>query len=200
MISVIIPYNKNRGYLMQAIESVEAQTYKDVEIILSQSEGTAGFNMNRGIEKARGEYVCFLCEDDLLTPNSLEDRLEAIKDCDFIHGRSMQFNESGNIKEWQLTDKETNLSKMLSVNGIMGGTVLYRKSLFDSFKWDETLTTGEEYDVNLYLLSNGFKLGFCDSIVYNYRRHPTQKSLGNKSPEYQAARRRQIEMIKSRYA
>jgi len=200
MISVIIPYNKDRGYLIQAINSVQTQIYRDVEIILSYSDKSVGYNINRGIEKARGEYVCFLCDDDTLPPNSLQDRLEAIKDFDFIHGRSMQFNENGDIKEWPLTDRRTNLKKMLNQNGIMGGTVLYRKSLFDSFKWDEELWTGEEYDVNLYLLKNGFKLGFCNSFVYNYRRHSEQKSLGNKDFKYQNARRIEVERIRSRYA
>ena len=37
-VSVIIPYNKDRGWLNEAIESVNNQTHKNIELILSQSD------------------------------------------------------------------------------------------------------------------------------------------------------------------
>jgi glycosyltransferase involved in cell wall biosynthesis len=199
-VSVIIPYNIDRGFLQQAIDSVQAQTYRDFEIILSQSEGTGGYNMNRGIEKATGDLLCYLCEDDLLPANSLSDRVEAMEDYDFIHCRGVQFwEEYDKSQPWQLTNSYAELNSMLVQNGIMGGTTMYRRELFDEFMWDEDLWTGGEYDFHLKLLHNNKRLGFCDRFVYKYRRHSLQKSLGNTSAEYQNKRREQVELIRNRY-
>lgn len=198
-VSIIIPYDFDRGYLNEAIKSVENQTYKDWELILSCSEGSGGHNMNKGIEKAKGDYICYLCEDDLLPPNSLENRLESIKGYDFIHGRGEVFRPNGDTFKYQLTNPYAELSSMLIQNGIMGGTMLYKREIFDQFKWDESLWTGGEYDFNLKLLFNSKRLGFSNEVVYRYRRHHLQKSLGNPSKEYQALRQEQIELIRNRY-
>ncbi len=199
MISVIIPYNIDRGYLDSAIESIQNQTYRDFEIILSQSEGSGGYNLNRGIEKAKGEYIKWLCEDDLLTPNCLKDSLEAIKGYDFIHGRGLNLLENGTETPYQLTNPYAQLNSMLIQNGINGGTTMYRRDIFDKVMWDEDLWTGGEYDFHLKLLHLGYRLGFTDKILYKYRRHSLQKSLGNKDWAYQDKRKEQIEMIRNRY-
>ena len=199
LISVIIPYNIDRGYLGEALNSIHQQTYKDFEIILSHSEHSGGYNMNRGIEKAKGEYLKYLCEDDILTPNCLKDSLDAIQGFDFIHGRGVNLHQNGVETPYTMTNPYAQLSSMLEQNGINGGTTLYRTEIFNKVKWDEELFTGGEYDFNLKLLSLGYKLGFCDKVLYKYRRHDLQKSLGNTSFEYQNARAEQIEMIRNRY-
>lgn len=199
MISVIIPYRVDRGYLDEALESLDKQTYRDFEVIESQAENTGGYNMNRGIEKAKGDFICYLCEDDMLPPNSLKDRIEAIGDHDFLHCRGQMFFENGKIKPYPLTNPDVNLENMLIQNGIMGGTTMYRKEIFERFRWDESLWTGGEYDFHLRLLYNGLSLGFCDKVVYLYRRWWGQKSVGNITAEYQQERTNQINEIRCRY-
>ena len=199
MISVIIPYNKDRGYLQQAIDSVQAQTYRDFELIVCQSEGLAGFNFNQGVEKSKGDFICYLCEDDLLPDDSLQVRLDAMEDYDFIHAKGLIFETKEIFSPYPLTNPDAELSSMLIQNGIMGGTMLYRREIFDEFQIDEKLWTAEEYDFNLKLLYHGKRLGFCDEITYLYRHHSEQKSIGNRSTEYQSKRREQVEMIRNRY-
>lgn len=199
MISVIIPYDKDRGYLDKAVASIQNQTYRDFEIILSCSEASGGVNMNNGIAKSKGDYICYLCEDDLLPEDSLQNRINAIGDSDFIHGRGLVFGDGKRDKLYSLTNPYAELASMLIQNGIMGGTMLYKREVFDKFKWDELLWTGGEYDFNLKLLFNGLRLGFCNDVVYKYRRHSLQKSLGNTNAKYQNQRAVQIETIRNRY-
>ena len=54
MISVIVPYNADRGWLNRCLASIENQTYENFECIESLSTNTVGYNFNRGLEKARG--------------------------------------------------------------------------------------------------------------------------------------------------
>ena len=94
LVSVIIPTYNQREYLVQAIESVLAQTYESVEVIvvddgstddtaqavatmgravryIRQSNRGAAASRNAGIAHATGQYVAFLDHDDLWMPQKL---------------------------------------------------------------------------------------------------------------------------------
>ncbi|MBI0416759.1 MAG: glycosyltransferase family 2 protein [Nitrosospira sp.] len=106
-ISVCIPAFNSANYIVQAVESLWTQTYKDFEIIIvddcsgdqtlalvrnlqkmsSQclrvysNDHNIGLskNSNRCIEYARGMYIKFLHADDLLLPTCLERMLTALE-------------------------------------------------------------------------------------------------------------------------
>ncbi len=94
-VSVIIPFYNRKDWLVEAVESVLNQSYKNIEIIVindgskedltefcrtyqgeiiyvyKENEGP-GPARNIGIEKATGEYVAFLDSDDLWHEKKLE--------------------------------------------------------------------------------------------------------------------------------
>ncbi len=97
LVSVIIPTYNRAGIIRRTIESVQAQTYKNVEIIIvddASKDNTeevvkaikdekirylpnvnnqgASITRNNGVEAARGEYVAFLDSDDVWLPNKIE--------------------------------------------------------------------------------------------------------------------------------
>lgn len=98
LVSVVIPVRNYERYIGPAIESVQAQTFKDWELIIvddCSSDGTPeiisryadGQNIrvlrnetnlgqfpthNRGAELARGKYLKFFHGDDLMYPHCLE--------------------------------------------------------------------------------------------------------------------------------
>jgi GT2 family glycosyltransferase len=89
---------------------------------------------------------------------------------------------------------------LLVNNSIHGGTLLYDRVVFERYGlFNESLWTGEEYEFNLRILSKGAKIGYCNKMLYLYRRHVGQKSIGNMDPEYQAKRKDAIEDIKCMY-
>ena len=198
-VSIIIPYKEDRSYLDKAIESIESQSYKNYETIFSQSNNRVGYNLNRGIEVATGDLIRYLCDDDMLTPNSLLDTVKRFSG-DFIHSNAFNFYENGRVYRHVPKIKNPNLRELEKRNHFHGGTVVYHASVFDRFGlFDESLWTGEEYDFNLKILHSGAKVGYINSFTYFYRRHPLQKSLGNTDLEYQAQRKQAIEEIKERY-
>lgn len=198
MVSIIIPYNIDRG-VDKAIESVYAQTFKGkIEVILSQSTNNVSYNLNRGIEIAKGEYIKYLCDDDWLTPNSIEWSLRAFtKGIDLIHGNA--FNVFPTRTEGQTPRiKQPTLEQMLAMNVIHGGTLMYRADVFSKVGlFDEDLTCAEEYDFNLRCLKKGLKLGYIDKYLYNYQRHDLQKSLGKGID--QVARQLKIKAIQDKW-
>jgi len=198
LVTIIIPYKTDRGYLDVAIESVRKQTYPNIELIIQQGDKSVSANINDGIRKAKGEYIKYLCEDDYLTPNSIADSVKAMQGFDFIHGVS--YNIKGKAIETQVPRlKYPSLSDMLIGNVIHGGTLMYRKDVFDKVGlFNEDLTCAEEYEFNLRCLRYGLKLGYTDRILYNYRRHDEQKSLGKGID--QQARAKKIQAIKDSVA
>jgi len=197
-VSIIIPYDIDRGWLNEAIESVNAQTYPNIELIISQSDKGVSYNLNDGIMKATGTYVKYLCEDDKLTPRSIELSVQAMKGNDLIHGNSLILGHTGKLSLFVPLDKHPTLTQMIHNNRIHGGTLMYRRDVFERFGYfDESLWTGEEYDFNMMLLSKGAKLGYCGAALYVYRRHEQQKSLGRKAN--QTKRKQAIKEIRQRY-
>ena len=177
MVSIIIPYNEDRGFLQDAINSVWMQTYRDFELILEKGPGTLGQNVNNGLKKASGEFIKILAEDDELTPDCLQILTNGIRNYDFIYSDAENF---GNLPSgWDIYSKDTttNLADMLHANGIHGGTALYRTDMFrDVGGYDESLWTGEEYDLHLRLIKAGYKHRHVPGIVYRYRIHGDNKS------------------------
>lgn len=104
LVSVVIPVYNVERYIQQALDSVLAQTYQNIEIIVvddqspdnsiaiikehyndprmriisQQNRGLAGAR-NTGIRNANGRYVAFLDSDDFWQANKLERHLEAMQ-------------------------------------------------------------------------------------------------------------------------
>ena len=196
-VTVIIPYREDRGFLKQAIESVKKQTYPNIELIIAHGDKSVSENINDGIRRSTGVFIKYLCEDDTLTPNSIADSVAGMQGVDFIHGNA--YNVHNNSKSEQRPFRKIpTLKEMLFNNIIHGGTLMYRRDVFDRVGFfDESLDCAEEYDFNLKCLYNGLKVGYVNSFLYNYRRHDKQKSLGKGID--QRERRLKIEAIKQRY-
>lgn len=196
LVSIVIPYNVDRGYLQEARKSALKQNYPNCEVILYQSKGKLGFNVNRGVERAKGEYIKILAEDDLLFKTSIKDLVQGIGDADFCCADA--FNQVENGNDFIFKSKVQSLEDCLLRNSIHGGTVLYKRSLWDELGgWDEELNTGEEYDWHLKLLYTGKKLVYTPKTVTIYRIWSKGKAS---TLATNADRKNYIKyMIKSRY-
>ena len=96
-VSVIVPTYRDDAYLQDALQCVGAQTYRDLEVVIVDSGGSAWVDQlvqdrawirsittepqgvsvarNDGIEAAHGDYVAFLDVDDYWHPDKLEAQL-----------------------------------------------------------------------------------------------------------------------------
>ena len=123
-VSIIIPTYNRANYLLEALDSIFQQTFKDYEIIIiddgstddtqktlrkaieagkvhyvfqeNQGESAA---RNHGIRLAGGEYIAFLDSDDLFTPSKLEKQvafLDSHPKIAFVHSWFSKFDDAGN--------------------------------------------------------------------------------------------------------
>jgi len=175
-VTVVIPYKTDRGWLKEAVNSVP----EGVQLILSQGEGNWPSNFNKVLNKAEGEYIRWLHEDDMLTDNSIEDSIKAIEEqnVDFIHGNALEIKAADDkwSRIYVSPIARPTLQDMLLKNTIHQVTLMYRREVFEKIGGlNETLNVMEEYEFNLRCLKAGLKIGYCPSMLGCYRRHPQQK-------------------------
>jgi glycosyltransferase involved in cell wall biosynthesis len=201
-VSIIIPYNTDRGFLTKAVNSVYDQTYPNIEMVISHSDENFSTNLNDGIRRSAGEFIRYLCEDDILPPDSIAKSIRSFSSpMDFIHGRSLSFDARSMANYIHIpNEKNPTLQSLLAFNHVANGSTIYRRRVFDLYGYfDPSLWTGEEYEFNLRILSMGANLGYCDDVLYYYRHHPLQKNLGNKDRKYQYKRMYAISQIRDKY-
>lgn len=126
LISVIVPVYNVESYVAECIESIQNQTYMNLEIILVNDGSTdasgdicdqyaayderiqvihkenAGVSAARdtGIESANGDYIGFVDSDDYIAPTMYEDMLKlmAEHDLDIIECTAFRNNGDTNIE------------------------------------------------------------------------------------------------------
>jgi glycosyltransferase involved in cell wall biosynthesis len=195
MISVIVPYVKDRGFLAQCLDSIRAQTYTDFELLECQSDGSLPVNFNNGLKRAKGEFIKMVQDDDWLPPDSLKHLAEGIGGAPWVVGNVMQMTAAPYMHKPPYLDFERQRDKY----DLHMGSTMYRKDvLIDIGGMDETLLTGEEYDMHLDLLWQNYNPVYIDKHVYNYRMWAGGKSRIFRRTKTEW-RKKELAKIKARY-
>ncbi len=195
LISIVIAYDRDRGFLSDAVTSAKSQDFRHgFEVVTEQGYNIRSINVNNGVKRARGQYIKLLDEDDLLTHDCLSILYHGIDDHDWCCADGQSF---GDITQTYRGEKPT-LERMLEHNRIFGGSMLYHKRCFtETGGFDEGLVTGEEYEFNLRLMSLNYTFIYIPRVVYRMREHGARKSqeLLMSVPE----RRAYIQKIRDRF-
>ena len=194
LVTVIIPYKEDRGWLQDAINSIP----NGVQLLLGQGNGNWPANFNKMLPGAKGKFIRYLHEDDMLSENCIRDSLRAFETgVDFIHGNAEEFYSfKADRHVFVPKIKSPTLADMLVKNHIHSATLMYRREIFEKLGgFDERLNTAEEYEFSLRCLKAGYKLGYCPAVLAHYRRHPLQKV--RVVPKVEKTNER--EMVRKRY-
>ncbi len=128
LVSTIIPVYNRPSLVREAIDSVLAQTYRPIEImvvddgstdstpqvleqiaaeqdevqLLRQENEGPGSARQKGLNAARGEFIQFLDSDDLLRPNKFEWQVEQLRlrpECSVCYGWTTRYPLGGHKQE-----------------------------------------------------------------------------------------------------
>ena len=212
-ISIIVPIFNSSKFLPKCINSLLAQTYQNIEIILvndgstdnslaicqkfadadhrirlvNQENNGIAAARNNGIAHATGDYLCFVDSDDFIDPDYCQSLIDIQKNsgADIVvtsfkyliddqynvltspYPEDPQFDGIYTSEQW-LSVAFPNMQ--LNVTNCMWSK-LFRRNLFDSVRFPESLIVGEDTSIIwlLYLKANA--IAFKNLSKYIYRRH-----------------------------
>lgn len=208
LVSVIIPCYNHGHFLNQAIDSVLAQTYPRIEIIVvddgstdNTSEVAARYKniqyvyqentglaaaRNTGLRASHGSILVFLDADDRLLPEAVEQGVYALMDSPqsaFVSGRYRYTNEDNSIiSEYSQAPADSDsYAAFLHGNYIgMHATVTYRRAAIEEAGgFNPQLSACEDYD--LYLrIAKKHPVSVHGHLVAEYRLHGKNMSRNPK--------------------
>ena len=207
-ISVIIPTYNREDFILDAIKSVQNQTYKPdqiivvddgstdntkkivqnidgVEYIYQNNQGVSSAR-NKGIEYSRYRWIAFLDSDDIWYPTKLEKQIDFhIKNKDILFSHTQEVWKRGDkiIKQKKSFKKPSGNCFLQNISTCIIGpsTVMINKDIFDDVGYfDESLEVCEDYDIWLRVLRK-YSLGLIDEPLIEKRAgHSGQLSFGIK--------------------
>lgn len=197
LVSVIMPYYKKKKYLKKSILSVLNQTYKNFEIILINDDPSedknflinikkldnriiilhnktrlgAGFSRNKGIKRAKGNYLAFLDCDDYWHKDKLRKQLNfMIKNSkSFSYTSYKIINANGNIVGERIAKKKLSFKNLISSCDIGLSTVMLKKNLMNTDLFPK-LKTKEDYVLWLKLAKKNIEIVGLKKFFTYWRR------------------------------
>ena len=178
-ISVVIPYFKKRIFFEKTIKSIVNQSYKNFEIILIYDDVNQnelifvknvlkkikntkilvnkkplgpGNSRNKGVLKAKGDYIAFCDADDVWKKNKLSNQLNFMKKnkLNFSHTSYSIIDEYSKIVGKFKIKKKLNYQDLLRSCDIGLSTVMISKKILLKNKFC-SLKTKEDYELWLRL-------------------------------------------------
>ena len=203
LISVVIPAYNAELFLDETLESVLSQTYENWECIIvndgstdstesvakkwcekdsrfrltNKENGGLSSARNWGIKESKAEYIAFLDADDILTPDSLEVRINVLieQNVDLVATKLQHFTDKlpkvskNNARQDVLYYAKEGLTQLMAFNKVTPSTVLCKKSVMDEvggFTWHKK---AEDLHCWLKVLFAGYKI-YRLGEYYAYRR------------------------------
>lgn len=209
-VSVVIPAYNHARFLPRAIESVLAQDYPDVELIviddgstddtpevlaryadrcrvLRQSNRGQSATLNRGWELATGTLFSYLGADDLLRPPEALSRavaaLQARPDAVMAYGDFELIDIHDRPLRRVRNGSESYLRMLLDMNPVAGAGILLRRDAFErAGGWDPRLKLNPDLDYWLRLGLLG-TFAHVPHVLAAWRIHPESQTAVRPSAE-----------------
>ena len=215
LISIVVPlYKTDPQFLQEMIASVEAQTYHNWELCLSdgsgdpsplkdilnsfarnrkihivssaQKLGISG-NTNAALSISSGRYIVFMDHDDLIARDALYEIVKLINvqpDADFIYSDEDKVSYDGKTFSEPHFKPDFNMDLLCSMNYICHLTAVSR-SLFDKVgPMRPEFDGAQDYDFTLRCVEKAEKICHIPRALYHWRTHRGSTSENPASKRY----------------
>ncbi|MFL5832850.1 MAG: glycosyltransferase family 2 protein [Solirubrobacterales bacterium] len=199
LVSVVIPCYQQAQYLGEAIESVLAQTYPHLEVVVVDDGSTDNVGAiasrypgvrcirepnsgpaaarNAGIRNSNGDFLVFLDADDRLLPQGVQagvQALEARQECAAAIGtyRRTSFDNRAIDTHEQPTVNERQYEQMMEDNWAgFPARAIYRRSLLEHVRgFDSEIDAAADFGFNL-AVAREFPIASHETMVAEHREH-----------------------------
>lgn len=199
-VSIIIPLYNSALYIEKCVRSCLAQTYENIEVIVvddgstdnglsvvktiatkdkrvrafRKNNGGVSSARNMGIEKAGGEFVCFVDADDYLDVDFIEKMVKSMAryNADFCFSNRV-WNENVPLLKfnYRVVNSATAEAALLSTRIPVGcWNKMYSKKCLRDIKFDEQLFYGEGLKFIVGVANKANKIVMCNCSSYHYQK------------------------------
>lgn len=227
LISIIIPAYNAEKYICRAVDSSLAQSYPNVEIVIVNDGSTDGTlkilkehygsvsnvyiydienggvanARNYGIERAKGQYICFLDSDDELYDDALDIMMKNIKEnnadiCVAKEAKLVQRSDGTVVPYGHISDNSEQTvvtysgkeALLRSIEGHSETTAawgkLYKREIIGKSRFPCGMRAHEDGYFVFLLLAKGVVMNVISNVLYKYYLYPQSTTKGNFSDKY----------------
>lgn len=205
LVSVIIPYYKNRNFIKNCLDSVLKQTYKKqeiiiiyddinykdltyikrltqidkrVKIIVNRKNLGAGNSRNIGIKKSKGKFISFIDADDTWKLHKIKYQVERMIKFDLkcTHTSYGIIDKKNNIIGKRIARDFLDYKSLLKSCDIGLSTVMIKREIITKDCKFANLKTKEDFIFWLMILRNNHKFIAIKAKLTNWRNTPDSLS------------------------
>jgi teichuronic acid biosynthesis glycosyltransferase TuaG len=205
LVSVIIPYYKNRSFIKICLNSVLKQTYKKLEIIIIYDDPDqkdliyikslinsdrrvqiiinkknlgAGVSRNIGIKNSKGKFISFIDSDDTWKLHKIKYQINIMIKLDLkcSHTSYCIVNEKNKIIGKRIARDFLNYKSLLKSCDIGLSTVIIRKNIITNTCKFANLKTKEDFVLWLKILKKNYEFIAINQVLTNWRSRPESLS------------------------
>lgn len=194
-VSILMPCYNDGAYLREAFSSIEAQTWKNIEVIVvddgsddemtvqtlheleaegrcrlySQANQGPSAARNRAFSESVGEFILPLDADDCIEPTYIERAIQILRENERIGVCYCRADFIGReTGRWGLPDYS--VDQMLIDNVVFVSSVMRRTVFEQAGGYDESMKNGmEDYDFYLSVLENKWEIYQIPEVLFHYR-------------------------------
>lgn len=141
-----------------------------------QSNSGVSSARNKGINYSKGNYILFVDADDYVEPSFVEEMLASLKINEVDCVQCGYKKKIGDRVHIELRGQEYIISGNEITEGLLqckgyGRTwcMLYKKNIIGNYRFNESLSLGEDSEFNLRVLNNAQRLFYINKPLYTYR-------------------------------
>ena len=181
-LSLLIPTIKSRKHLLNRLyDHLQPQLTTEVEVLIEEDDGEAqiGHKRNLLLKRAQGEYVAFIDDDDLVSPNYVHSILTALESRPDVVGFKLGRYSNGEYKGYTVlstTEAAKDPDQVgFSINLSQPSKLLHRtihlnptkRSIALLYEFQNT-SAGEDIAWANKIASHIKSEVYVDEILYNY--------------------------------
>src|SRR3989338_2426548 len=198
--TLIIPLAPERDApIIEAIKKLDYDKNKFHVVVVKGKNPSA--NRNKGVEKAKGEYVIFLDDDAHIENDYLkkvDEFLNKHNEIDVVGGPQLTPKDdsffakvsgyalSSVFGAWKLANRYTSNKENLDADetSLTSANLICKKEVVEKIKFDESLFPGEDPKFISDVKNKGYRVAYSPSFILYHKRRPSLISLSKQMFNY----------------